>query len=70
MFEFFKKVKCKHEWHYTNEGYIYTNNGCDVDAERGSWIFCRKCGKEDLVCNDVWERIKRQQEIIRDYKRD
>lgn len=66
MFGFFKrKLKCKHEWHYLADDYIYLNQGAYVDVDEGCLIFCIKCEKEDLVYKDKWEQIKRKQEIIR-----
>jgi hypothetical protein len=71
MFGLFKKVcKCKHDWHYLKDDYIYVDNGCDVDVEDGCWIFCLKCEQEKLVYKGEWERIKRKQEIIRMYQKD
>lgn len=60
--------KCKHEWHYVKDDYIYNNLGAVIDADDACWILCVKCENEKLVYKEEWERIKRRQEILKEYK--
>lgn len=64
-----KIPKCKHEWYYLKEDYIYNSSGCFVDADDACWMFCVKCENEKLVYKEQWERIKRKQEILREFNK-
>lgn len=59
-----KKFKCNHYWHHLQDTFIFSHAGGMVDTEAGCYILCSKCEKEDLVQTEVWERIKKRQEIL------
>jgi hypothetical protein len=63
-----RKQKCNHEWHYVTDDYITYNAGVEIDLEEGCWIICVKCEKEELVCKENWERIKKKQAILNEYR--
>ncbi|AXF33380.1 hypothetical protein D3Z17_09565 [Bacillus subtilis] len=65
-----KKIpKCKHEWHYLKDDYIYNNLGAAIDADDACWILCVKCENEKLVYKEEWERVKRKQEILKEFNK-
>ncbi|MEE5181123.1 hypothetical protein JDW21_19190 [Bacillus subtilis] len=63
-----KTPKCTHEWHYLKDDFISNNLGTAVDLDDACWILCVKCENEKLVYKEEWERIKRRQEILKEYK--
>ena len=63
-----QQIECKHEWHHLQDDYIPNNMGNVVDVDDACWILCVKCEREKLVYKDEWDRIKRKQEILKEYQ--
>lgn len=61
-----RQPPCKHEWHYLKHHNIFNNYLYSFDD--GCWIICVKCEEEKLVYEEEWDKIKRRQEILKEFK--
>lgn len=66
-----KKKKCRHDWHElttkNEEVLVLIANEIEIEHHDFTYIYCPKCDESKKVYTEEWLRIKKAQEIKRQY---